>query len=289
MHSDTRHPASPPTHTASGTASLIPDPAEILKNGWETDLEASDSVLRNYLATLEDRLRTIAAASDAPTRSTEHAFFVDLDSAYVFDNIVVTRGFLDPDQMAQVIADAFEFFPDDRTWTLQALTPTHDLRSHGLAPLGHPPLMYRPVDSHARPGPVNVDIRAVETADDLGDFERTLRCAYPLPEGSAVVQSSVLRTGFHGFVGYVDGIPVATAGSHTAHGLTEVEWVSTLPSHRGHGLGAALTHAATTVEQRVPAVLVASDDGRPVYERLGFVALIRLPIWIRPGAERAGS
>lgn len=282
MHSDTKPQPSSPTHAPSGSASLVPDPDEILTTGWEPDLEANDSVLRNYLATLEDRLRTIAAASDAPTLTTEHAFFVDLDSAYVFDNIVVTRGFLDPDQMSQVIADAHEFFPDDRTWTLQALAPSHDLRSHGLAALGHPPLMYRPAGSPANPGPANVEIRAVETADDLRDFERTLTRAYPLPEGSAVVQPSVLRAGFRGFVGYVDGVPVATAGSHTAHGLTEVEWVSTLPSHRGRGLGAALTHAATTVDPGVPAVLVASDDGRPVYERLGFVALLRLSIWIRP-------
>ncbi len=29
-------------------------------------------------------------------------------------------------------------------------------------------------------------------------------------------------------------------------------------------------------------VLVATDEGRPVYERLGFIPLIRLAMWLRP-------
>lgn len=285
MHTTTTHDPSSPATLTEASSSLAPHPDQVLLTGWEPHLAANDSVLRNYVSTLEDRLQTIADAAGAPTRSTEHAFLVDLDSAYVFDNIVVTRGFLDPDQMSQVMIDAQDFFPADRTWTLQALTPTNDLRDHGLALLGHPPLMYRPLATHAEPGPVDVEIRPVESADELHDFERTLTCAYPLPDGSAVVQPSVLGLGFRGFVGYVDGNPVATAGSHTAHGLTEVEWVSTLPSHRGRGLGAALAYAATTADPNVPSVLVSSDDGRPVYERLGYVALMRLSVWLHPAAQ----
>mgnify|MGYP001814534675 CR=1 FL=1 len=65
------------------------------------------------------------------------------------------------------------------------------------------------------------------------------------------------------------------------HGLTEVEWVSTRASHRGRGIGAALTWVATTAAPAHAAVLVATDDGRPVYERLGYVALMRLSMWLK--------
>ena len=279
------HTANDPTASGSlarNGASLIPDADTTLTSGWERQTDDGDTVLRNYAATLEDRLLTLAGATGAPTASTHTAFFVDLDSAYVFDNIVIPRGFLGPDDLATVVADARAFFPPQRAWTLQAFTPAADLTDHGLALLGHPPLMYLPANAAVRPSPAPVEIRPVETAAQLRDFQETLVQAYPLPHGSSVVRPQALDAGFRALVGYDDDRPVATAGCHTAHGLTEVEWVSTLPSHRGRGIGAALTHAASTVEPSVPAALVASDDGRHVYERLGYLALMRLSVWLHP-------
>lgn len=84
------------------------------------------------------------------------------------------------------------------------------------------------------------------------------------------------------FVGYLDGRPVATAGACTGHGVNAVEWVATHPSARGRGIGAALTWTASTVRPEAPAVLIASDDGQPVYARLGYVRLLRLTMWHRP-------
>ena len=41
--------------------------------------------------------------------------------------------------------------------------------------------------------------------------------------------------------------------SHTAHGVVTVEAVATLPEHRGCGIGAAATWAATTADPDLPA------------------------------------
>ena len=62
----------------------------------------------------------------------------------------------------------------------------------------------------------------------------------------------------------------------------QVEWVATRPGYRGRGIGAALTWAATVARPDTPAVLVATDDGRPVYERLGYLSILRLAMWLRP-------
>jgi GNAT superfamily N-acetyltransferase len=77
------------------------------------------------------------------------------------------------------------------------------------------------------------------------------------------------------FLGRVDGRAVTAASSIVAHGVNHVEWVATLPDVRGRGFGSAATWAATLADPAVPAVLVATDMGRPVYERMGYVVLDR--------------
>ena len=53
--------------------------------------------------------------------------------------------------------------------------------------------------------------------------------------------------------------------------------------------GAAVTWAATSADPDVPAVLVASDDGRPTYERMSDAALERWTAWLRPALGLTGS
>jgi GNAT superfamily N-acetyltransferase len=84
------------------------------------------------------------------------------------------------------------------------------------------------------------------------------------------------------FVGYLAGRPVATSGTYAAHGINDVEWVSTHPDARGKGVGASMTWAAATVLASEPSMLIASDDGQGVYERLGYLRLLRLTMWHRP-------
>ena len=50
---------------------------------------------------------------------------------------------------------------------------------------------------------------------------------------------------------------------------------------RGRGAGAVVTWAATLADPNRPAVLLASDDGRPIYARMGYVAVERWTAWLR--------
>jgi hypothetical protein len=86
----------------------------------------------------------------------------------------------------------------------------------------------------------------------------------------------------HFFTGCVAGRPVATAAGHVAAGVNLVEMVATDPQARGSGYGEALTWAATRADPELPAVLLASDLGRPVYERMGYLAVSRWTMWHRP-------
>jgi GNAT superfamily N-acetyltransferase len=75
---------------------------------------------------------------------------------------------------------------------------------------------------------------------------------------------------------------VGTAGVYVAHGQNDVEWISVHEDCRGKGYGAALTWAATLADPSLPATLIASDPGQPVYERMGYVRLTRMSMWFRP-------
>jgi GNAT superfamily N-acetyltransferase len=84
------------------------------------------------------------------------------------------------------------------------------------------------------------------------------------------------------WLAWLDGQPAAVAAAHRQAGVTLVEYVATLPAARGRGAGAAVTWAATLADPAAPAVLIASDEGRPVYERLGYIAVERWTVWLRP-------
>jgi GNAT superfamily N-acetyltransferase len=95
-------------------------------------------------------------------------------------------------------------------------------------------------------------------------------------------------------VAEVDGVIVGT-GVGTANGA--VGWIGTIflaPDWRGHGLGRAITQAI--IDRLVSAgartlVLVATADGRRLYEKMGFEVQTRYRIFEAPGvsATRHGS
>jgi predicted GNAT family acetyltransferase len=80
-------------------------------------------------------------------------------------------------------------------------------------------------------------------------------------------------------VASVDGRPVAGSMAINSRGLVAVEMVATLPEARGKGFGAAVTATAALSAPDLPSALIASDDGRSVYERLGFLPISRFTLW----------
>lgn len=160
----------------------------------------------------------------------------------------------------------------------------------GFVPVGAPPLMVRPAGG-AAPPEAPAELTVAEVVDEIGleVFERTLVDCYPAPDMQPHRWGGCLAAGNLGgatrfWLGSVAGRPVATAWSHTAAGVTGVEAVATDPRCRGRGYGAAVTWVATRADPTLPAILYASDLGRPVYERMGYEAVARWHLWLRPPA-----
>jgi GNAT superfamily N-acetyltransferase len=245
-----------------------------LTTGWEPESPVDDTLLRRFVFAYADRLERMARRTGRRVEGSADARFADLGSPFRFDNAVVL---LRPvAALDSVVARAKTFF--STPWVLLSVWPTPDLSGLGLRLVGHPPLMFRPPAPWPAP-PRELRVLEVGGAEALGDFERTLVEGFLLPEPSAVFDPRLVGEVLRLFVGYTDGEPVSVAGAAVNHGVVEVDWVTTLPQARGRGYGAALTTAAGAVAPELPAVLLATDPGRPVYQRLGFIDLLRATMW----------
>ncbi len=261
--------------------------AEHLTNGWEPDLPAEDSLLRQYVLTNVDAAAHGARSAGGRVARWDDVAVADPASAVFFDNIAILLRPPHLSDMSDVVARLLDFYPPERHFAVLSPWPTRDLSVHGLTLMGHPPLMLRPAGGEAPPLPAGLEIVRVGDADQLTSFVEVLAESFELAPGTdtVVASPSFLDGPVQLFLGLVDGRPVATAGIREGHGLVDVEWVATLPSERGHGYGAALTWAATLCRPDRNAVLIASDDGQPVYQAMGYLRLLRLTMWHRPPAD----
>ena len=118
--------------------------------------------------------------------------------------------------------------------------------------------------------------------------EEALVLGYPAPmlqpfrSGCFLPSGSLDAPGWHHFVGYTGGRAVAAGSAYADDHVLRVENIAVMDDARGRGFGAAITAATVGVDLSVAAALIASDLGRPIYERLGFRALHRATYWLVP-------
>ena len=156
------------------------------------------------------------------------------------------------------------------------------VRDHGLALEGDFVVMaVRVSDLKAcPPPPPEYELREVLTAEDYKAYARAFCEGFSLAadiidEEVRYLEANIgLRhyPALRQFGAWQGGRIVATSSSWTHAGVVGVYCVSTLPEHRGRGLGAAMTHKAALagVPLSGVAVLQATAMGAPVYRRIGF-------------------
>lgn len=171
------------------------------------------------------------------------------------------------------------------------LTPETDsvLRSRGLQPSPEPGMhvpLGAPVDPRTTPGVeiaetgptpelVGVMLAGFEFPDFVGDPLRRAFGAFG-PE-----------VAFH-VIARVDGEAVSAGSVFVTGSTAGIYNITTLESARRRGIGYAVTATLMNLARErgcTDAVLMASQMGRPTYERLGFVEVCQTPqyVWVPTG------
>jgi hypothetical protein len=275
---DASEPEAPDTRDGALMATAEA-PAPRLETGWEPDTPTGDTLVRQFVTGYAQWMEAVARASGGPVLRTDDFVAVDDHAAHPLLNHTIVLRPVAAARADAVAADLFGFYTGaGGPFSLFSPWP---IALPGIETEGYPPLMLRPPGGDLPAPPDGLEITAADNREELGDYERVLIDGFPLEamrpwQSGAVFHPANLHVpGTKFFVGRAEGKPVTVATSIVACGVNHVEFVATLPDARGRGFGEAVTWAATLAAPELPAVLVASDMGRPVYERMGYVALTR--------------
>ena len=267
-----------------------PPDTEPLETGWGADTPVVDTVLRRFVTGYGEWLENSGRRAGHPTLRTDDVIAVDESSAHLLLNhAVLLRPLDDPTRAEALAADLQGFFGARDGGAFSVFNPWPGFRSGtepgsvppGFAVGGYPPFMLRAPGGERPAAPPDLELVEVDHADLLAEYERVLVEGFPLESlqpwqrGVALHESIVGAPGMRCFIGRVEGRAVTAATSIVNHGLNHVEWVATQPDARGRGYGAAVTWQATLADPTLPAALIATDMGRPVYERMGYLPLFR--------------
>lgn len=143
--------------------------------------------------------------------------------------------------------------------------------------------------------PAQFHVAAVQERKTLQSWTGTMVNGFGFPDAwKADFQQLIADFGFDGpfrsYLGFLNDKPVATAALFLGAGVAGIYCVSTLPSARRQGLGAAVTLAALRDAHAMGyrlGILHSSPMGFPVYQRLGFSHLCNLDnfYWKAPKSE----
>jgi GNAT superfamily N-acetyltransferase len=263
-----------------------------LRAGWEPDTPAEDSLLRRFLVNWTASLEATGLPLGGRGLRRDDLAAVDLGRPADFNNVATLLAPLFPADVDEVLAaldDFYRFSTGLITGTVYIFSPwpTPDLRPFGWTLLGHPPLMLRPAGGEAPPLPPGLRIEEVRDEASRRAFEVVIKRGFAsasaeAPEPDVAFNADILTDDRERrWVGWEEERPVSAAATFVAAGINDVTLVATVPEARRRGYGAALTWRATLADPTLPSLLLSSDEGRPVYEHIGYTSLFRFTLWSR--------
>src|SRR5262245_13439226 len=108
---------------------------EGLPDGWEPEIESSDTIVLAAARAMADRAAGLASAAGGRVERSGGRVLVDAGSANLFANQALSLRALDLDLGRRVV----EFYPEGRPLLLISPRESADLRPLGLQLMGHPP------------------------------------------------------------------------------------------------------------------------------------------------------
>jgi ribosomal protein S18 acetylase RimI-like enzyme len=218
----------------------------------------------------------LVAASGVPLRS--------------FNNVFVRRPLQNP---VSILSDVFAYLDSRKLPFRLRLREGRDQAAeaaaarHGLHCIGTiPELVLDPITSKSGPPPL--EIRRATEVGALDEHGSVVADGFDLPASllRQVFSSRLIaEAGWQGYVGYVDGQPVAASQLSMTGDVAGIYYVATLKEFRGRGFGEAMTWRAIQDGAKAGcdvAILQASDMGRPIYERMGFRLVAGYKTFVRP-------
>ncbi|HVF99325.1 MAG TPA: GNAT family N-acetyltransferase [Chloroflexia bacterium] len=177
--------------------------------------------------------------------------------------------------------------------TMDALLPYAGgaLRGLGYYEYDRMPAMWLdglPTPRQVGPDGPGLAITRVEDTRDIGTFRAILsRVFHIAPDEAEMVlgDNALAVEGVRHYLGRLDGEAVGTLSVVTSGPVPGIWNVGTLPEHRRAGIGTALMHHAlreAANEGRTSSMLLASKEGVPLYELLGYRTLSTVRIFV-PG------
>jgi GNAT superfamily N-acetyltransferase len=257
--------------------------------GWEVETHSNDTALRQFIDAQIEFQRLAGAALGARVVVTDRFAAVDTGRPATFVNFALLRKPLEGDELERTMAELEEIYGAPGATGSAAIyspLPSPSLSRWGWELSGHPPLQLRsPYTPTIDTSTIRVE--PVASDEDLDTFERIMIEGFEMEEMRGAAPGSLFRPSmledsrFRAWLGYLGDEPAGGAASMTHAGIVDVVMVATLPQARRKGIGLAVTQAAARPKLGLPAALYSSDEGRPIYERLGFVPLLRGSFWHR--------
>ena len=136
--------------------------------------------------------------------------------------------------------------------------------------------------------PAGVSVRHADDDASLAQVVKVVTEGYPVPEVAAEFFVHGIHRSHRGsvtaanFIATVDGEPAACAAVIVRDGVAGIFCVATIERFRGRGLGALVTRAATAhgfASGARHALLHASPMGDPIYRKIGFQEITRIPLY----------